>query len=99
MRITVVGKGNLGGGLADLFRDNDEPLLATNVGALIQSEAKRMAQQSGARIHVVVEGEADKYAASSSRPAPASPRRPQPALSMILGHTDRGFRESLQRCR
>ena len=43
--------------LGDLFRQNDEPLVATNVAALIQQEAWRMAQQSGARIDAVVDGE------------------------------------------
>lgn len=44
--------------LRDLFRQNDEPLVATNVGSLIQQEARRMAQQSGANIDVHIEGDA-----------------------------------------
>lgn len=43
--------------LADLF-SGDEPLVATNVASLIQQEARRLTQQSGARIDVTVSGDA-----------------------------------------
>jgi signal transduction histidine kinase len=43
--------------LADLFQQGDEPMVATNVGALIQQEARRLSQQTGTQIEVVVDGE------------------------------------------
>jgi signal transduction histidine kinase len=42
--------------LADLFRQTDEPLVATNIASLIQQEARRMSQQTGTRIDVAVDG-------------------------------------------
>lgn len=46
--------------LGDLFRQNDEPLVATNVGALIQQEARRMSQQTGVRIDADISGDATR---------------------------------------
>lgn len=42
--------------LADLFRQGDEPMMATDVAAVVQQEARRLATQSGAEIDVVVSG-------------------------------------------
>ncbi|MBC7644460.1 MAG: hypothetical protein H7123_04980, partial [Thermoleophilia bacterium] len=48
--------------LADLFRQGDEPLLATNVGAVVSGEAKRLAHQASVSIDVQVEGEPSRIA-------------------------------------
>jgi signal transduction histidine kinase len=46
--------------LADLFRQGDEPMMATDVGAVIAQEARRLAQQSGAVIDVRLSGDASR---------------------------------------
>ncbi len=46
--------------LADLFRQGDEPMMATDVGVVITQEGRRLSQQSGAAIDVVIEGDASR---------------------------------------
>lgn len=44
--------------LDDLFRDTDEPLMATDIGSLIRQQARRLADQSGVAITANIEGDA-----------------------------------------
>lgn len=58
-RLTSLADGYRDAGvmLEDFFRQGEEPLVATNVGSLVQQEARRMAAQSGARIDVTIDGD------------------------------------------
>lgn len=46
--------------LRDLFGGGDEPMVAANVASLMGQEARRLAQQTGARIDVNVSGDASR---------------------------------------
>ena len=46
--------------LAEMFRQGDEPMMATDVGSVISQEARRLSQQSGTLIEVAVDGDASR---------------------------------------